>query len=141
MAYFACPTAALTGTDQNTRISIAKGVVSPTFTDFSGNQVLRGVLQSDVVTGRDTGYATKQSIVERLAAAGRKIVSAGGGSIVYANNAQKSVSSPSGATSAPAQLHEGGEGVIKTSTTLGLSKTQIVGAIGAVVIIGILVMR
>lgn len=141
MAYFACPKAALTGTDQATRISIAKGVVSPTFTDFSGNQVLRGVVQSDVVTGRNTGYATSQGIIERLTAAGRRIVSAGGGTMVYANNAQKSVSSPSGATSAPAQLHQGGEGTIRTSTTLGLSKKMIIGVIAGIVVIGVLVMR
>lgn len=141
MAYFACPKAALTGTDQRTRISIAKGLASPTFTDFSGNQVLRGVVQADVVTGRNTGYATGQSIAERLASAGRRITSGTGGTMVYANQARRSVSSGEGATSVPAQLYQGGEGSIQTTNTLGLSTKMIVGIIAGVIIIGAVVMR
>lgn len=143
MAYFACPKAALTGTDQATRISIAKGLVSPTFTNFSGKQVLRGVVQLDVVSGRDTGYATGQSIQERLAAAGRMVTSATGGRFVYADQARRATAatSPASMTTQPAALYEGGQGTIKTSTTLGLDKKTIIIGLVGVAVIGFLVMR
>lgn len=134
MAYFACAKAALTGTDQATRISIAKGAVSPTFTNFSGQEVLRGTVQMDVVTGRNTGYASGQTIQERLASAGRAITSSTGGTFVYADRSQAARASV--ATPTPvyqAELHTSDSGVVNTTTSLGVSK-KVIAIVGAVII-------
>ena len=127
MAYFACAKAALTGTDKSTRASIAKGLVSPTFTDSSGQQRLRGVVQLDVVSGRDTGYVTAKSAADRIRSA-----------LGYVSPANASRASVKDETRAyAAELKPGDAGVIKTSTTLGLSNKAIV--VGLAVVLGIYV--
>lgn len=134
MAYFACSKAARTGTDSSTRASIAKGLVSPTFTDASGQKVLRGVIQADIVTGRDTGYATAQGIQERLASAARKVVG-------IRDTARASVSRTTPPASAPAELYSSPTGTVTTSTTLGLSKKMIAIAIAGIIALVFLVRK
>ena len=132
MAYFACAKAALTGTDKSTRASIAKGLVSPTFTDSSGQERLRGVVQLDVVTGRDTGYVTAKSAADRIRSALGYVPPN------FAMREGRSRDSVKDETRAyVAELKPGDAGVIKTSTTLGLSNKAIM--VGLAVVLGIYV--
>ena len=127
MAYFACAKAARTGTDKSTRASIAKGLVSPTFTDSYGQQRLRGVVQLDVVTGRDTGYVTAKRAGDRIRSA-----------LGYVSPTHAARTSVKDETRAyVAELKPGDADAIRTSTTLGLSKKAIV--VGLAVVIGLYV--
>ena len=129
MAYFACKKAARTGTDRSTRASIAKGSVSPTFKHrTTGKETLRGVVQLDIISGKNMDYVTSSSLTDRLASAVRinkssKSASSSGGGNVSTGQVQQ------------AELYSGKSGVIKTSKTLGLSKTVIV--VGAAIVISL----
>ena len=131
MAYFACSKAAKTGTDKSTRASIASGSTSPTFTSTTtGKKTLRGVVQLDIISGKNMDYVTSSSLADRLASAlginkSSKSASTKGGSSVSTGQVQQ------------AELYAGDSGVIKTSTTFGLSKKVI--AIGIAVVIGLYV--
>ena len=123
MAYFADRKAGLTGTDKRTRISIAKGYVSPYFTNASGKELLRGVVQADMVTGRDISYATAKTLRARLASVRKQVTGRG---------------EPSQTYSAPVYSSKSGA-VTTTSSSTVSKKMMIVGAVGIVALL--LIMR
>ena len=107
MAYFSCAKAALTGTDKATRASIAKRLISPTFTNSSGGQTPRGVVQLDVISGNNLSYLK--------------------GVVPLKQKRQIN----------PVELYQGSTGTIQTTNTTAIPfKTLgIIGAIGIVVIL------
>ena len=114
MAYFACSKAALTGTDKATRLSIAKGLVSP----YTKSGTLRGVVQLDQITGNDLGYITHKSLENRLRSLG----------------AQSRVSkSQSTQQTQNAELHASPSEVIQTSKTFAFPIKTVVIGLGAVI--------
>jgi hypothetical protein len=135
MAYFACSEAAKTGTDKATRASIAKGLVSPTYS-YGGRQVLRGVVQADVVKGRDTGYVTASTAISRAKAAAAASRQAGE---TFATQVRKGVG---GATAVPTQtatstaLHSSGAGQVGNTGVSALPKKTLM--IGGVALLGII---
>ena len=135
MAYFACAKAALTGTDARTRASIAKGLISPYFTNSSGNQIPRGVVQLDIISGNDLSYLQG---VDRPGGYAADIQAKQNPNYF---NGGRSARSTRGYTESQqiskAVLHEGSTGTIQTTDTAAISfKTLgIIGAIGIVVIL------
>lgn len=131
MAYFASQRAALTGTDKSTRMSIAKGLVSPTFTDSSGKILPRGVIQMDAVTGHDLTYALGSVIGDRV------------GSAQAYYDRSKAIRSQQRKTSVTqpmvSELHTGASGSIKTSDTFAFP-IKTVGIILGVGLVGYLVL-
>jgi hypothetical protein len=135
MAYFACGKAALTGTDQSTRISIASGKVNPTFVStVTGKTHYRGVVQLDAITGRNMDYVTSNDLAQRSASA------------QAINQAEKSAAAKARATvQTPTQafvtdLHESQPGTVATTKKVSLKLGAVAAVIGAVVI-GYVVMR
>jgi len=128
MAYFSDPKAALTGTDKATRISIAKGYVSPTFkSTITGQTLPRGVVQFDAISGNDIGYATHTNVMDRIKSA-----------TSYFSPTQKirkQVATPP--TSYGAGLHESSSGTIPTTTNTTFTKkaTYILAAIIGIILI------
>lgn len=130
MAYFACGKAALTGTDKDTRVAIAKGLISPYFTDASGKETPRGVVQLDAIMGSDLGYGTGLTMADRLKSA-----------MGYYDRAKalKEKERETSIRNAPAvDLYESPSGVIKTSKTFGFP-IKTVGIILGIGIVGYLV--
>ena len=135
MAYFACSEAAKTGTDKSTRISIAKGIVSPTYTStVTGKTHLRGVVQLDAITGRNMDYVTSRDLAQRSASA------------QAINQAERSAAAKARATVYnPTQafvtdLHESQPDTVTTTKKVSLKLGAVAAVIGAVVI-GYVVMR
>lgn len=130
MAYFACGKAAKTGTDKQTRVSIAKGLVSPTFTDASGRKVARGVVQMDAVTGGNLGYVLGLTGGQRLASAQSYFQS-------KAARSRQSVRTPP-ATS-QVQLYAGKDDSIKTTKSFGFPMKSIAIGFGIIAVVYLVV--
>ena len=135
MAYFACAKAALTGTDARTRASIAKGLVSPYFTNSSGNQIPRGVVQLDMISGNDLSYLQG---VDRPGGYAADIQARQNPNYLSGGRTARSTRQYTESQQVSnAALHQGSTGTIQTTNTAGIPiKTLgIIGAIGIVVIL------
>lgn len=133
MAYFASRKAGRTGTDKRTRKSIAKGKVSPTYKHrTTGKEMLRGVVQLDLIKGRDVGYITGKTLRDRVRSAGASSKRSG-------NKARDSVKSPTKAYMVTAGNKA--PDTINTSKKVGLNKKTILIAAVGIGAIAYLVMR
>lgn len=141
MAYFACSRAARTGTDRLTRASIAKGTVKPTFVNRNtGKTTLRGVVQADVVTGRDTGYVTASSRVSRARAAINATSQANKGAVATIKAVVKTVVHPTApkTNAVVTSLYSEASGIVGNTGIASLSKkTMVVGGliVGAILFV------
>ena len=138
MAYFACGKAALTGTDKVTRANIAKNVVTSRFiSSVTGKSTLRGVIQADIMSGRDVGYVTNIRTVDRIKAAARASAQAGGNTVKQAVNFTSSIFNPGTYSTATARLHDtpssGNVGVGRASTLS--KKTLIIGGLAGLAVL------